>query len=249
MGLPNNRWPRMFPLSGETPGGGKDTLWLSLSVYELTNQTGDARDRGGIQTNGPVDNMAFLLPKTFQETLDHNWEEHQGIAQRLGDVIQTSNQAWKELQSAGRLDLRSAQVSKEKPDAPLVYKGTSRRQLSLTFGLADQGSIYYDVLHPVIELQKYSSPTDKNDAILYTIEFPHVFKLSVIDGNGSLSNLTSMEWASLQAVQPTYNGPYRNGSPSSCELTLTFIELEPVYKKIFERRSKRVSSSMVGARR
>jgi hypothetical protein len=33
----------------------------------------------------------------------------------------------------------------------------------------------------------------------------------------------------ITAIQPTYRGPYRDGYPSICELTLSFKDLDPLY--------------------
>jgi hypothetical protein len=32
MSLASKRWPSKFPLSGENPGGGSDTLWINMKV-------------------------------------------------------------------------------------------------------------------------------------------------------------------------------------------------------------------------
>jgi hypothetical protein len=123
-------------------------------------------------------------------------------------------------------------VSKIKPDTPLIYRGSSRRELPITFELADQGDPVKDVWDPVQRLREYSSPEHSGDQ--FNIEFPYVFFLQTVTGNGLPIPLLTMRRAVLRSVQPSFEGPYRGGYPSRCELTVTFVDMEHVYKDTFK---------------
>lgn len=247
MSLATDRWPRIFPVSGRNPGGGNDTLWLNLKVKKLEKQTYHARDKGGIITGATnIDEMSFLMPIEFTETLNHDWEEHQNWASAIAEKVKLAAQAGSDVYAATRLmknyetALKSTNVAKIKPDTPLVYRGSGRREIPIDLQLADQGDIEYDVMEPINRLREYSSAM--NSGNLFTIEFPHIFELSTVTGTGKSVDIITMKYAALRSVQPGFRGPYRSGYPSRCELTLTFVDMEPVYRDTFKK-DRRVTTS------
>lgn len=248
-----NRWPRIFPMSGENQGGGKDTLWLQLTVKELLAQTMDVRTDGGLTVGNTVETMQFLLPMSYIENIDHNWEDLDTIASKISEKYRSLVQAGREVTgitgSRGKYGnfLRTESDTAIRPDSPTVFKSSQKRSLPLTFHLADQGDTERDVFEPVNLLMYYSSSGMGNEGESYfKIDYPYVFELKTVTGDNQEISLINYQHAALTNIQPTFEGPYRNGYPTKCELTLTFQDLQPLFKKTFDRNSSRVSVSIAG---
>jgi hypothetical protein len=47
-------------------------------------------------------------------------------------------------------------------------------------------------------------------------------------GSSGPNRIISLRAAALQSVQPTYQLPYIDGYPSKCDLTLNFIDVNPL---------------------
>ena len=43
-----------------------------------------------------------------------------------------------------------------------------------------------------------------------------------------------MEYAAITSIQPTWKEPYRFGIPIVCELTISFTDMSPLFKKTLE---------------
>lgn len=124
-------------------------------------------------------------------------------------------------------------------DEAKLFKNTERQILTLNFTLgvwkSSSGSsytdkLYNDIVLPVKSLQWCSSAYAKD---LFTIEYPSIFSLKIKTENGSKS-LLEMEYCVCTAVQPTFKAPWVNGMPMTCDLTLTFENLLPIYKQTFQ---------------
>ncbi len=126
-----------------------------------------------------------------------------------------------------------------KSDAPLVYKDSSRREYSFTFIFADQGNPGYDVMAPVNYLRQFSCANFKDKL---QIEFPYIFSVDTISGNGAIIPVVNIKYAALRSVQPTFGGPYRGGIPSRCDCQVTFMDIEPLYKTTWETGSSKVTA-------
>lgn len=127
-------------------------------------------------------------------------------------------------------------VASFKFDQALMFKTSQRRSISLSVKLAlfDYGSsngksyaqrLKENIIYPVIALQWFSSARAIG---AISLEFPALFRVTV-------GNITAIETAFCTSVQPNWNGPWINGYPSSCDLTLDFQSLEPTYKDSFKK--------------
>jgi len=116
-------------------------------------------------------------------------------------------------------------------DAPLVYKNSERRRYDLIFNLFWAGmskvTPYNEVVKPVRILQRLSSPNKQSIGGVDSeakIKHPYIFEI-----NSTPNDYFHIENAALLSVQPTFRGPYKNGTPTSCELHLTFQEILPTW--------------------
>lgn len=125
--------------------------------------------------------------------------------------------------------MTASPVPRTKLDTPLVYQDSTRREITVEFHLVDEGNTYKDVVWPVKQLIKYSTPSYGNEELI-GFDPPHIFDVSTIPGN----KLIRMKYAALVGVQPIYRSPYRDGYPTLCNLTLTFREIEPLYQRRLE---------------
>ena len=125
--------------------------------------------------------------------------------------------------------MTAANVPRVKLDTPLVYQDSTRREVTLTFYLIDEGNSYKDVVWPVKQLIKYSTPSHGDDELI-GFSPPHIFEVTTLPG----TKLLRIKHAALVSVQPIYRHPYRNGYPTMCELNLTFREIEPLYQRRLE---------------
>lgn len=251
-----DRWPRIFPVSGENQGGGKDTLWLQLAVKELKAQTMDVRNKGGLDVGSTLATMQLLLPMDFQQTVNHIWEDTDTLATKLGEKYRTLKTGGQQILDAftnnsGYGNIISGAASgvadvNVRPDSPTIFRSSQKREISLSFHLADQGDTEKDVFEPVNLLMYYSSSGAADE--YFKIDYPYIFELQTVTGDSEPIQLINFKHAALTSVQPTYKGPYRNGYPTHCELTLQFKDLEPLFKKTFDEGPTRVTVSVLGGR-
>lgn len=75
------------------------------------------------------------------------------------------------------------------------------------------------------------------------IEWPNIFRLQTVDGDGKPNDMIYFDYAAIRSVQPQFKGPYRNGYPSQCDINITFVDLEPPFKSSFS--SENLGSSKI----
>lgn len=119
-------------------------------------------------------------------------------------------------------------IPRIKIDTPLYYQNSDRRQLVLEFILAHEGlqanNARYDLIDPIQDLMRLSSPDLLNDKI--TIEFPYMWEVFT-----SPVDFLHYTTCALVGVQPTWNSPYIKGVPMSVNLQLTFTDMSPLYRE------------------
>lgn len=204
----------------------------------------------------------FLAPNEIQENIVHQWEPYESIVTRLlqkgvdayriasdvETVYRPTERAVKDIVSKVQKGTISAAdiktnvanivgsmtrstVPRNKLDTPLVFQDSTRRQYTLTFWLIDEGNTYKDVVYPVKQLEWYSSASYGGRGKEHIgFDPPYIFEVTTSPGD----KLVYMKNAALTSIQPIYRQPYRQGYPSVCELTLTFTEIEPMYKRQVE---------------
>jgi hypothetical protein len=74
--------------------------------------------------------------------------------------------------------------------------------------------------------QKCAAPSQTSK--LVGIAIPNVFKITT-----EPFNWLGIEYAACKNIQSTFKGPYMDGMPTSCELTLTFESLKPMFDTEF----------------
>lgn len=126
-----------------------------------------------------------------------------------------------------------ANIFQQRIDTALVYKNSERRKYDFVFHLADVGSdsLYNEVVYPVKLLQFLSSPAkdeDEGNKSLASIKAPFFFEIETTP-----IPYIKVNYAACTLVQPTWKGPYIYGVPSSCELHLSFVEIEPLWDSMF----------------
>jgi len=129
-------------------------------------------------------------------------------------------------------------------DAPLTYKSSNRRQFEFMLNLVAIKDRYKEVVEPVRFLQYLSSPqatevektSEKGKMTTMgntAIKPPWLFRVSSVPGDTLFIKL-----AALTSVQPTFKGPWTDGSPTYCELRLSFLEYMPLFDKTFDNEHK-----------
>ena len=223
-------------------------VWIEIDVYPLKSQPTGARMT--IELESKFHTFKFLAPNDITETLTHEYADYDSIASRGAELSQTFGKAGKELSGlkntlvegikgafgggeTGEMSsnavgaLNKTPVNYSRPDVSMVYKNTGRRAMEFTFTLYDCGSPKQNIINTVRALQSFSSPQMKGD--MEVILPPHVFFINSSNG-GDLINL---DCAVLTGVQYTYKAPFIFNLPTSCELTLSFQGLLPVFNTSF----------------
>jgi len=214
-----SRWPSNTASFGQP---GPDTLYLELTAYKIKQQNSSVASAKGINKSKIGGPYELLMPKTFSTTISHTWENVDQLGTRF---MQKYNKIQTLVEDAKNVN----NVVTRKLDTPVTFKDSNRRTLDITVELADQGSTYYDVFTPVRQLEKWSC-AKKGDGTLFELPYIFTVKTKTADGRNPLISINN---AALISVQPTYYGPYRNGYPSKCELTLSFKDMEPLYRTSF----------------
>lgn len=225
-----------------------DALWVVFTARALIGQ--DSKNKGKSASTQLAketsDTFKFLAPNEIMENIGHDYDEYESMATRVTQKVGAAKKAVAETvglaTGVGRAAknvatgkakdnvvntvanaIGGADVQYHKFDAALVYSGTQRREYQFLFNLVDEGNPRLDIVDVVKRLQRYSSPTavyGAGDKILP----PFIFELKTEPGSMIL-----MPKCVLTAIQPTYRGPFRDGYPSLCELTLTFRDMDPLY--------------------
>jgi uncharacterized protein YggU (UPF0235/DUF167 family) len=223
-------------------------------VEESLNNNRDPVGKG--QTNeNLVYQFALLKDSEINENYTHRWEETQ-----MHTMVESGEQAllkYKEAQRVLAAAIRNPSlqgVSNEalrknvwsKVDAALIYKGSERRTYTFRIGLVTQRDPYNDVIFPIRQLQSFSCAEDVNGDI-FKINPPEIFELEIVP-----AGFIKVENAALTDVQVNYSSHFhfvnpiyqqittvgglltdeydRDGYPKSAEISLTFLDLMPLYK-------------------
>ena len=138
--------------------------------------------------------------------------------------------------------IAGTEVPKFKVDTPLRYMDSARRTLQLEFLLMNSAPTLMEdrsmkghswkaksrglseVTNIVHDLMMYSAPAIKEGSTI-EYEFPYIWRLETAPNGFIIFN-----YCALESVQPTWKSPYVNGYPLSCELTLTFKDLSPLFR-------------------
>lgn len=184
----------------------------------------------------------FISPHEIIENISHSWEPYEntssaiaekfksftegihtgkGLVKGTVDAIETAGSSLKAFISAG-------EVAYTRIDTPLIYRNSERRKYDFTFQMGFWEDAYTEMMEPIRKLEELSSPGKKGDDA-YELNPPYIFTIRT-----EPAGLLWVSYAALVNVQPTYRGPYTDkGFPSSCELHLSFQDLEPLFNEMF----------------
>jgi len=243
--MSNNQYPKS-PTGLELVSNNENFVWVIIEAYDLESQKTYAREEDSIiRGSKMLDSFKFLLPEEWQENISHEWGETESMAGRLaqsimkkeglkediGGVLQSATSTLKSgvngqsvqqiLSAAGKKLSRDTLA--HKIDNSYVYKNSPRRSYTFEFTLVVERDAKADVFDPIKSLEALSCPVLQGDFV--GIKFPSVFKVYT-----KPNNLIYIENAALTGVQPTFSGPYINGYPSLCTVSLTFNDLSPMYR-------------------
>lgn len=223
-----------------------NSLWIKMEAKKFERQSVYARGDNSIQVATTPDmTFKFLAPMQLAENIGHEYGSYDSIASRLMEKIGSFDKLVSDVKVTYRGvgqaitgnfqsalgTLKSQNVLQHKVDTSLVYQGTQRREYTFSFLLADQGDIRNDVLYPIKLLEKFSCAEQLGENI--HIQFPYVFTVTTTFGERKIP-IIDMKYAVITAVQPTYQGPYRDGYPTFAECQVTFTELDPLYNHMIE---------------
>jgi len=247
-----------------------DALWIVMKAKKLESMPSLNRGQALKSLTEDIDiTFKFLASNEIQEAIGHEWNEYDSLATRLAQKIagfqrqkaelsqayRASSNAvkgiWNALEKGDRpaedlvrvarnyvSNLYGMKVAPVKVDAALVYTNSPRRQYTFDFTLIDEGNPRIDIVDPINRLIRLSSP-DYELGDRTKFDLPYVFSVHT-----EPNKLININYAALVAVQPTYKGPFRSGYPSVCELQLQFIDLDPTYRRNFNKSmAERVSIS------
>lgn len=208
-----------------------DILLIQFTPYRIIEQDSGNAAHMGFQKEPVEEPMILLAPLSFQDDVIHTWSNYDSLGTRIvekGNVLEGLTKQVLGTAKGISMGQGFGKVVTQKLDVPMTFNDSNRRQISLIFTFADQGNTKTDVFEPVRKLQIYSC-ADKTDGF-YDFDMPYIFTVETLN-----SDLLYIEHAALQSVQPTWFGPYRNGYPSKCELTVQIQDLDPLYRKTFNR--------------
>lgn len=235
-----------IPGKGFPQGAWESAMWINIQAKQLTGMHTGGRG-GNLQIGRKGSTFKFLAPPNILETHNHQWQEYASIQSRLLSKIvafSTATEqyggAWKNLKTSwnnaktipsGKQMINILQklgdvpVPKYKIDTPLAYSNSQRREYQLTFTLADAGD-GTEMVNAIKLLQMYAAPESVNEI---SMEYPYVFGVKT-----EPFNIINMEYAAITSIQPTWKEPYRFGIPIVCELTISFTDMSPLFKKTLE---------------
>jgi len=243
-------------------------LTLNIVAKELASQSGTARG-DHITSGSRLSSWRFLMPNEVRDTTSHSWEEYESVGTRLAQKsaniaagVRSSEQlggsSWdairKEVETDGEIDasrglgLLSQMTSQDitefmnyRIDSVLIYKKSNRRQYEFSIPL-----VYYDssmtsekIFNAVRKLQELSC-AEYDENALARIKFPAIFKVS---SKPYALQLVNIEYAALQSVQVTYQSPFHSIGSNRVDLHLSFIDIEPLYRKSYNNGSGVVRTS------
>jgi len=241
-----------FPRSGKVA----DLTKVNIVASELLQQHLNPREATYIEKGGELYDWSFIGFTDIQESISHTWEPYGSIQGRMSQKVTAVKESAGKLinaftsmntmskSSAGFVSAALASgttdAAKYKVDTPLVYTGSQRRQISFTFTLMEWTDAFNDVLSPIHEFRRYSCASIA-DSSIDMVKFPAIFSVQT-----SPQSFVDIKDCALTDVQVTWNSPHTFGNPMRAELTVTFLDLRPLYRSSWGESNGAISSSVEG---
>ena len=229
-----------FPGSMNSP----DTLRLKITASKITKQDLQPKNNSGhIETGGALYTWDLVAPTDIQENIQHTWEEYSSFQGRTAQLISdttkavaTAAQIFKGLgRGAGNTNPARAKV-----DSPMVYVGSKRLEYNITipFMRYKRGS-FVDVFQPIHEFRRLSCASFGSS--IDTVNFPAIFEIYT-----SPADFIYIQYAALLDVQSKYESPFVGGYPQKAECTLTFMDIQPLYRESWLSGQGALTTSILG---
>lgn len=261
-GVPIVRRPQSIAPWSVTPENPKyGSVWVNMKASKIVDQFTKASD-GLTKVSTPEVQYSFLAPTMISENIVHHWGQYESIASRLAQKVRSAAKISAELRGLASifgsnadlgdrtrnlLDQATASpaqaiesfakqayqstpgstIPKIKIDTPSYYENSDRRRLVLDFKLIVERDPLNDIVEPIKNLMRKSTPDLVGDL---TIEFPYIWEVYTYPEK--FINYTT---CALVAVIPSWNSPYVDGYPMSCDLQLTFEDIAPLYRESYEK--------------
>lgn len=203
----------------------KDMLNVIIEVFYIDGQQLDTKDQSFLlKTVAPFGPYSFFAPNEIQENITHSWEEHDSMAGRIAQIVTDTQQGIKGIVELGKGGTTGSK--QYKLDAPLVWKNSPRREYTLPIVLLDADNP--GLISEVVQDFKRMSSAKAGPNNLSAVDFPYIFRVRLHPGS-----LVYMESAALTGIQTTYHYPFKDGYPIKIDMTLTFLDLEPLFEHTF----------------
>lgn len=214
-----------------------NVLWIKVKPQKIKENAYVAKTTTVSLTDvedADAETYFFLAPEELQENIKHTWEPIQNIVSTFSQKVASTAQ------------VISQDRDVFKADTPLMYKDSERRQITFNFQLAHvtgkKNTAKEQVVDPIKNLMKWSSPNVAIEKKIDKIELPYVFTIRSVRA-GEPVDIINIKAAAISDIQPTYYHPYIQGYPCRCEFTVTFVDLEPLTRvKSFDKNIRTSSS-------
>lgn len=220
-------------------------IWLHLQPFKVNNL--NVVPRTAIWDIDAIENgrMSFAIVEGWSEKIAHQWDKFDSITSgvlnkvtKMGDAFLRTWGVTKSAVVAGASGSISADDISEhafnaKVDEALIYKDSPRREMTFSLNLAAHTNPITEVIEPVKLLQKYSSAEAEDT---FHFNWPYIFDVTVSSVGAAFIR---MQHAALVNVDVEWKMPFikagRGGGvyPGVAALTLSFIELDPLYRQRF----------------
>lgn len=224
-----------------------DTLWLKVTPKTFRPNISVQSNTNAGATKAAT-SLYFLLGQSVTTGITHQWGELTTLSGAIREVTSTVKKQASDLsstigQTLGKVGYGSPDVLKgfdiagagrsAKNDAPYIYENTTRRQVALELQFATHWNSEYEVWNPIQSLMVWSCASASSGTQFGTeFSFPYVFKLQTVTGAGKEVDIINFRDAALESVLPVFNQPYKDGYPMSASCSVTFVDINPVYREI-----------------
>lgn len=223
---------------------GDDILWINFNVKKIISQSANGRSEISSQTIGK--NIKLIAPKELAMDVGHTWSEYESMSGRIAEITTKGSKIMADAGAVGSAIGKAATgnisgatgavlnvpVKWHRQDTALTYSGSERRDFRFDFELSTYNDPKREVFDIVRSFEEYSSPIMKGN--LTNILPPYIFSINTVYGDGKTTDLINIENAALVAVSPSYSSPYILGYPSKCNLSLSFKEIDPLFRGNFK---------------
>lgn len=217
-----------FPGSMNSP----DTLRLRIIAFDIKKQDLQPKNNSGhVEVGGKLYDWDLVAPSDIQENIQHTWEEYSSFQGRAAQYISDVSKAISSAVQIGGGFLRSGgntDPAKSKVDSPMVYTGSKRLEYSITvLFMRWRNGAFADVFEPIHQFRKYSCASFGGS--IDTVNFPAIFQIYT-----SPADFINIRYAALTDVQTKYESPFVSGYPQRAECTLTFMDIQPLYRESWQ---------------